>query len=137
MSYQLIGSGGIIDVAQLSQYEDSLGEGQRALLELDLRLPVSQGVANELESKLRQAGVEEVSVTAASPLLRIYFRKGFPWLAVIAATILSIVVLAVMIVGWRIFKEVVPEELQPMIGTAVIILLVVLGATLLVKRRVT
>jgi len=133
--YQLIGSGGILDIDSLSEYEGGLGEGNRAVLELDLRLPVSQNIASELESRLRQAGVEEVSVSTASPLLRVYFKKGFPWLAVIAATILAMIVLAILIIGWRLFKEVVPEGLQPIIGTGLLVVFIGLG--ILVMRRLT
>lgn len=134
MSYELLASGGILDAAQLSQYENSLEEGDRGLVELDLRLPVSQSLAGELENKLKQAGVEGVRVTTASPMLRIYFKKGFPWLAVIAAIVLGIVILAVMIVGWRLFKEIVPEGLQPLVGGLGAILLLGLGAVILARR---
>lgn len=134
MAYKLMASGGLLDVAQFSQYESYLGEGDRGLVELDLRLPVSQGVASELENKLKQAGVTDVRVTTASPMLRIYFRKGFPWLAIIAATVLGIVILAVMIVGWRLYKEVIPEELQPLVGGLGLLLLIGLGIVLLSRR---
>lgn len=112
MAYELIASGGIIDVLQFSQCESLLAEGDRSLVELDLRWSPPVGVASELENKLRQEGVEDVRVTVASPMLRIYFRKGFPWLAVIAAIILATIVLLVLVTGWRIFREVVPEPLQ-------------------------
>lgn len=134
MSYELLGSGGILDAAQLSRYENSLEEGDRGLVELDLRLPVSQSLAGELENKLKQAGVEGVRVTTASPMLRIYFQKGFPWLAVIAATVLAMMILAVMIVGWRLFKEIVPEEWQPLAGGLGLVLLLGLGVVILARR---
>lgn len=133
MAYRLLGSGGILEAVQLVQYESQLEEGDRALLELDLRLPVSQGVAQELEDKLKQAGVEGVRVTTASPLLRIYFRKGFPWLAVIAAAVLGMIVLAILIVGWRLFKDVVPEGAEGIVGWG-LIALGVLGIILLARR---
>jgi hypothetical protein len=135
VGYELCASGGILDAAGIGNYENYLDEGQRGLLELDLRLPVSQGVAQELESKLRQAGVEDVRVTTASPLMRVYFRKGFPWLAVIVAAIAAIAILAVMIVGWRLFREVIPESLQPIVGTAVILILIGLAVVLFMRRR--
>ena len=133
MGYEFIASGGILEAVHLSQYEAYLAEGQRGLLELDLRLPVPQSVASELEAKLRQAGVPDVSVTTASPLMRVYFRKGFPWLAVIAAAILGLIILAVMIVGWRLFKEVIPEEFQPLAGMG-IVAVIILVAIILMRR---
>lgn len=135
MAYELIGSGGILDAVELSSYESQLAEGDKALIELDLRLPVSQGIASELAEKLRQAGVQGVSVTTASPLLRIYFKKGFPWLAVIAAAVLGLIVLAILIIGWRLFKDVVPVGLQPIVAGLGLILIIVLGIILLARRR--
>lgn len=135
VAYELIGSGGILDAVELSSYESQLAEGDKALIELDLRLPVSQGVASELAEKLRQAGVQGVSVTTASPLLRIYFKKGFPWLAVIAAAVLGLIVLAILIIGWRLFKDVVPVGLQPIVAGLGLILIIVLGIILLARRR--
>lgn len=132
--YELQASGGILDVGQLSKYEDCLGEGDKGLVELDLRLPVSQGVAAELENKLKQAGVEDVRVTTASPMVRIYFKKGVPWLAVIAAAVLGMIVLAVMIVGWRLFKDVVPEGMQPLVGGLGMLLLLGLGVLIVAGR---
>lgn len=134
MGYELLGSGGLLDAGQIVQYDNYIGEGQRALVELDLRLPVSAGVAQELENKLKQAGVEDVRVTTASPLVRIYFRKGFPWLAVIVAAVAAMAILAVLVVGWRIFREIVPESLQPIVGSAALLLLMGLGIMLLVRR---
>ena len=122
MSWELITSGGIINAAELVNYEQQyVGEGQRARLELDLRMPVSQDIANQLQNELKQRGVAEVSVKTGSPLLIVEYRKGFPWLAVILAAILAIAVLAILIIGWRIFREVVPEALQPAIGTLLIL----------------
>jgi len=133
MSYSLIASGGILDACKLGEYEGYLAEGDRALLELDLRMPVSTTTARELEDRLKQAGVEDVGVTTAGPTLRIYFRKGFPWLAVIAGIVLGMIVLAVLVVGWRLYKEVIPEALQPA-GGILILALVALGVVLLVRR---
>lgn len=136
--YELMVSGSFLGSGELSQYESYLEEGDRGLVELDLRLPVSHSLASELENKLKQAGVEDARVSTASPMLRVYFRKGFPWLAIIAATILGIVVLAIMITGWRLFKDVVPPGLQPLVGglgSLGLALLVGLGV-LLVARRV-
>ena len=133
MAYQEVADGNAFELANLDNYEGYFGEGDKGLLEVDLRLPVTEGVAQTLEEHLRNAGVEGVRVTTASPLLRIYFRKGFPWLAVIAATLLGLVVLAVLVVGWRLYKDVVPEGLE---GIGLIIIgLTILTAFLFVSRR--
>lgn len=111
MAFELVADGSFWQLADLRQYEPLIGEGDRGLLELDLRLPVSQDVAQEIEDKLKDAGVEDVKVRTASPMLQIFFRKGFPWLAIIAAIILAFIVLAILIIGFRLFRE-IPEALR-------------------------
>lgn len=126
--WEKVAEGGFLQLANLSQYEPYFEEGDRGLLELDLRLPVSEGVAQELEDMLTEAGVPDVKVRTASPMLRIFFRKGFPWLAVIAAIIIGLIVLAILIVSWRLFREVpgaVP--LFAIAGLGVLALLVIWG----------
>lgn len=104
--WEEVAEGSFWQLANLSQYEPYFEEGDRGLLELDLRLPVSEGVAQDLEDMLIEAGVPDVKVRTASPMLRIFFKKGFPWLAVIAAIIIGLIVLAILIVGFRLFREV-------------------------------
>jgi len=131
--FELVASGGFWDLSNLGGYESQLAEGDKGLLELDLTVPVSAGVAQTLEDQLKAAGVTGVSVTTASPKLRIYFTKGFPWLAMIAAIILGLVVLAVLIVGWRLYKDVFPTP-PPWPVSAAIIIAVVIGAVLVARR---
>ena len=133
MSWQQIASGGVLDLPSLSAYEDQIPEGARGKLELDLRLPVSQGVAQDLENALANAGVTEVHVSTASPMLRITWRKGFPWLAVILSIILGSVIIMAVVTGWRIFKEVVPEGAQ--FPVALILLSIGLLAAIALVRR--
>jgi len=126
--WQEVAEGSFWQLADLRQYEPYFEEGERGLLELDLRLPVSEDVAQQLEDKLKEAGVAEVKVTTASPMLKIYFKKGFPWLAVIAAITIGLIVLAILIVGFRLFKEVpgaVP--LFAIAGLGILALLVIVG----------
>ena len=127
--WQEVKSGGVTDLGGLRNLEGLFEEGQRGRLDLSLRYPVSQSVAGELQNRLKQTGVEDARVIAAGQQMKIEFRKGFPALAVIAATILALVVLAVLILGWKIFREVVPESLQPLIGTfGLLVALAVLAA---------
>jgi len=109
MSWEQVAEGPFWSLADVGQYEEELPEGSRNLLELDLRLPISQEIVSELESILRDAGVAEVRVTTASPMVKIYWRKGFPWLPVIAAVVLGMIVLAVLIVGWRLLTYIGAE----------------------------
>ena len=137
MPYEKVSAGTVLDIAELGHYESYLDEEQRGLLELDLRLPLSQEIIRELETRLKQAAVEEVSVTGTGSILKVYFRKGFPWLAVIAAIILGIIVLAILIIGWRLFREVV-ETIGPTGGwlmIAAVLGIVIVGAVALKKVR--
>ena len=134
MSYKLVTSGGLGDLARLKDYEFALDEGQRGLLSLDLRTSVPSSIAKELENQLKQKGVSEARVTTGSPKLNIYFKKGFPWLAVIAATILASAVLAVLIIGWNLFKQVVPTTFQPAVGTFALLVVLLFVASLGLKN---
>jgi len=133
MAWEEVAEGSVLDLPFIDQYEDELAEGSNNLIELDLRLPVSAGVAEELEDILRDLGVEGVRVTTASPMLRIYFSKGFPWLAVIAAALIGSIVLAALIVAWRLFTE-VPSAL-PVALILGVGLLTIAGVYLVTRRR--
>jgi len=137
MAWKQIASGSFLEAADIERYEAYIGEGQRGLLQLDLRAPVSQGIVTELKNKLNQAGVEEAQVTTGSPVLRISWRKGFPWLGVVVAAILGVILLAILIVGWQLFKEIISVVPDPFKGLAVggMILVAVVVAALAWKRR--
>lgn len=129
MSYEMVANGQLVDIPRMKDYEFAFEEGQRGLIQLNLRTSVPSSVAKELENQLKQKGVAEARVTTGSPRLNIYFRKGFPWLAVIAATILALAVLAVLILSWSIFRQVVPESLQSSISIAgILVILLVIAA---------
>jgi len=134
MSYEMVAQGSILDITELSAYDDFIAEGQKTMLELDLRTPVSSSIVSELQSQLMQAGVQEAKVTTGSPLLRIEFRKGFAWLPVIGAIIMGMIVLAILIVGWRLFKDVVSAGVALPMSIGVL-LLIVLGVIVLTRRR--
>ncbi len=130
----LVGSGSALELLNLGDYEGRLDEGDRGLLELDLRLRLSGQVAGELESRLMQAGVTDARVARAGSLLRIYWTKGFPWLAVIAAAIVAIIVLIILVLGFRLFREV--AKVIPPVPLAIgLIAAAVLTVVVLSKRR--
>ena len=134
MNYELVTSGGLGDVMRLKDYEFAFEEGQRGLLSLDLRTSVPSSIVKELESQLKQKGVSEARVTTGSPKLNIYFKKGSPALALIAAAILALAVLAVLIIGWNLFKQVVPTSLQPAFGTLGLLILMLVIASFGLKN---
>jgi len=138
MAWEQIASGELLDATDIGRYEAYIDEGQRALLELNLRAPAPEYIVAELQSQLQKAGVREAQVTTGSPLLRVSWRKGFPFLPVIAGVILGSIVLAVLIVGWRLFKEVIAVLPKPFQGFAVggiILVLVVMAVVVWQGRR--
>ncbi len=134
MPYEIIATGNAFELTKLSGYEEQFAEQDRGVLELDLRLPVSQNIASQLEDKLRQAGVQGLSVVAASPMIRVYFTKGFPWLAVIVAAVLGLIAIVILIVGWRLFREV--AAVIPPVPLAIgLIAALVLGIMLVARGK--
>ena len=133
MAWQEVAEGGVLDLTNLGQYESQLDEGSSNLLQLFLRMPVTPGVAADLENLLREAGVEGVRVTTSSPILNIYFKKGFPWLAVIAAIILASLVVVALVVSWRLFTM-VPKAAIPFLILAGIAAVTVVGVYLIRRK---
>jgi len=71
-------------------------------------------------------------------LLRVSWRKGFPFLPVIVGIILGLIVLAILIIGWRLFKEVIaviPEPFQGLAVSGIILVLVVMAVIVWQGRR--
>lgn len=134
MAWQEVATGEVINLVNLPNYENELAEGSTNWLRLNLRLPVSQGVADDLENLLEEAGVEGVRVTASSPVLNIYFTKGFPWLAVIVAIILASLVVAALVISWELFTM-VPEGFRPLVILAGVAVVGFLGVYLLRRYR--
>lgn len=137
MSWKQVADGNFLDATELGSLEENyIAEGQRGRIEIDLRVSVPSSVVSQLENELRQRGVQDVSVTTGSPMLRITYRKGFPWLAVIVAIVLGLIVLAILVIGWRFFREIVdiiPEPLRGVAGIA-IVAGIILGLVVLAKE---
>ena len=135
MAWQKIASGGILDVADIERYETDIAEGQRGLLEFNLRTVAPEWAVSELQSQLVQRGVKEAQVSISSPVLRISWRKGFPWLAVIAGIILAIAVLAILIISWSLYKEVFPDGLPAPVSIGLIVAVLAIVGMLVWQRR--
>ncbi len=129
----LVATGNALELMNLGDYEGRLDEGDRGLLELDLRAAVSQQMGRDLESRLIQAGVTDARVVTAGSVMRIYFTKGFPWLAVIAVAIVAMIVLIILVIGFRIFRDV--AEKAPVALSIGMIAAAVLGMVVLARQR--
>lgn len=131
MGYEFVTGGDRGDLESLPQYEGQIAEGQRGLMEFDLLTGVPDFVVTGIQSSLNAAGVQEANVSTTGNQLRIGFRKGFPPLAAIVAVL--IVIAVIVILAWRLFKEIVPAGLQPLVGTLGIVVLLGLGVLVLYK----
>jgi hypothetical protein len=108
MSYQVIASGSALDQDTIAGYEDQIAEGQSGILQLNLSIPVSQSILDDLNGLLEGQGIEGLNITVDSTgqVVSIGFTKGQPWLTIIAGIILGLVILAILIVGWSILVQV-------------------------------
>lgn len=124
------------DFYKLRDYEGQLAEGQRGRVDLDLRIAMPESIQRILQNRLEQAGVEEAEVTSGSKILHIIGRKSFPFLALIVTAVLA---LAILVVSWRFFKEVVEVIPKAVIigGAVILIILAVLLAIWFARRQVT
>ncbi|MDD5061498.1 MAG: hypothetical protein PHN44_04350 [Candidatus Marinimicrobia bacterium] len=127
MSWEYVGTGGVVDIGRLDKYESSIPEGSKFQVRLALRTSVSQSVVTEIKRQMVARGVTDADATAAGTTMTITARKGFPWLAVIAAIILAVIVLVAIIVSWSIFKEIIPTGAQGALTAVIIIALAVLA----------
>lgn len=134
--YEIVAQGGVLDIEQLKYSEDYLAEGQRGMIQFDLRASPSSSMVAELENILKQKGVEDVKVSTGSPLLKIEFRKGFPWLAIIVAAVLGLIVLAILIISWRLYRELFPEGLPAAVNVGLIVGVLAVIAIIAMKVRV-
>ncbi len=105
--WEEVASGGLLDFQSgMKQYDELIPEGGRAKLRLNLRSPVSQGVVDTVQNALDAAGIPDVKVTKGSPVMNIFFKKGFPWLPVIVGVIIPLlIVLAIVIVSWQLYRD--------------------------------
>lgn len=132
MPWQEVISGNPFDVVKLYEAEENLPEGSHNLLNLALRLPVTEGVAQTLEDMLKTAGVQDVRVTTASPVLKIYWTKGIAWTPIIIAALITLGIFFILVITWVLSTK-VPEAL-PWLALAGIAAATVFGIYL-VKRK--
>jgi uncharacterized protein YaaW (UPF0174 family) len=135
MSYVFVGQGGVTQIANLQQYENSIPEGSAFQVRLSLRTAVTQAVVTEIKSQMISHGVTEGNAAASGNTLTLSARKGFPWLAVIAGIILAIAVLLIIIISWSIFRQVIPEELQGIAGIGIIVIALIVALSLSSNKR--
>jgi len=124
MSWELIGQGNVAQLYDIGGLENLIDEEQRGIIELDLRISAPAELVAQLNAQFTAQGIPAVA-QAHSPLISITFRKGFPWVAVIAGIILGLIALAILIIGWRLYREIlatVPDPFKPVLGMGAVVL---------------
>ena len=106
----VVGGDGIDSLNSLPDYESQLAEGQRGKLSLNLLTPVPSAVVEQLQYKIVEIGVLDGEISASGNTLDITFRKGAPWLLIIAGIVLGLIALALLVVSWQFYKEVTENE---------------------------
>lgn len=126
MAWDLIASGTSGDVSTIPDFEAQVDEGQRARLEFRFAVPIPTFQVDALRDSLTLAGVNELQVAGSGDTIDIYYRKDPWWVPVIIVAVLA---LAILIISWLFFKEVV-KTTGPVGGTLFIVGGVVLSFAL-------
>ncbi len=132
-----VADGGLIDLySGMNYYEQFIPEGSKVQFSFNLRQSLSPEMVNTLEQNMKNAGVKDVRVTTGSPVLNVFFTKGFPWLTIIVAIIL---IIAVLIISWKILiwiEEVAPGSTKLLVwGGLGLVGILLLGAVIKTKRE--
>lgn len=130
MAYKQIASGNVAELANLGQYEAQIEEGGRCLLELDLLVSAPSWAVSQLKEQMTLHGIPEANVQSASPKLQVFWRKGFAWIPLIIVLVLA---LALLIIGWRLFKDIAATI--PPIPLAIGFVLLAAGILVFAARR--
>jgi len=123
------------DIAELPQYEHLLAEGQEADLVAGLREPLPQAGLDSLQTALEADGVdllEPVCQYPESRELHIAFRKGQPFLVIIAAALAAI---GGFIAWWKLSGRVIKPRAGWVAAGAATALTGVLTAFTGMRRR--
>lgn len=129
MAWEQIASGSGSDLDEITSIESqAVAEGQRAKLECRTITPVGSWQIDALRNSLEAAGVEDLQVSGSGNIVKIVWRKGFPWAAVVILALVAIIVVA----AWAFFRE-VPDNWKPLVLVAGGLAL--LGALYLIWRE--
>lgn len=125
-------------LSSLASYESLIPEGSKGRLDLFLKSPVSSSILPTLESTLATSGVPEAKVSSSGTTLSIFFRKKFPPLAILAAIVIGLIALAILVVGWQLYKELASTLPMPVliIGALAVIALIVVITVFIAKNKI-
>jgi hypothetical protein len=133
--YELIASGNNTNFLSIPGYDDQIEEGQPGLLRMNFTTSISAGILDTIEQEMVNHGVQGARVNQSGKTVNIYFQKGLPPLAIIIPILLALIVtLAIILVTWHIFKDVVPAGLQGPLATGIIIAGIAIVGMIAYKR---
>jgi hypothetical protein len=139
MSWQLEGSGSVLDAGAIGNLLQQAPNGQ-ALLQMDLRTSIAGSVVTQIQNTLSNAGVPGVQVYTGSPILNIQWENesgisGISQMDPLTAIAIILGVLlaaALIIIGWRLYS-VIPAP----IAHSLVTILAVGGVALLLLSILT
>lgn len=91
------------NILDIPSYEGNMTEGATGLLELNLSSMPAPETMLDIGNQLSFVGVTNLKIITENNKISIYFTKGVAWLAVIVA---GIIILAILIVTWRLFEQI-------------------------------
>jgi len=103
MTYQLIAEGDR-NLHEIGNYDAYFRHGDRGYLELHLAHTAVPNLISQLDQALRLSEITNYQIVPHGNRLQIHFQKNSPGLGTIAVIIVSLTVLAVLVVGWQLFK---------------------------------
>ncbi len=115
MAWEEFASG--TNINDIAGYESQVPEETRAMLELQCKVPVPSTNISWLRNSLSWAGIQDLNVSSSGSIIRITYRKGAFWIPLIISLI---IVLAIVIIVWRFYRE-VADVIGPIPATALLI----------------
>lgn len=121
MNWEQIATGNRDNISSIADYESGyIAEGQHGRVEFDFLTPIPTFQVDWLRNYLTSAGVQDLEVKGGGNTIAVSYRKGFAWIPLIIAAVLT---LAIVLVSWFFFREVmamVPSWAKGIVGPAVI-----------------
>jgi hypothetical protein len=144
MSTTLLGSGNVLDAAQIQSLLVGAPSNQRVLLQVDMSVSPGANVVNWLQSELISKGVPGVEVSTGSPILNISWINTsgvsaysgpamLAPIAIVAIILAAIAVIALVVLGWRLFS-VIPDSLKAPLIIAGVAALAILGLVIAYRK---
>ena len=135
MADVLMAEGGVTDIGELGNFDSQFTAGEKGRLNVYLRAAAPSSMLSELQDQLNSRGVLS-NVAQEGRTVYINFTRGGVsgvgsiglWPALAAIAIVLALVLAVLIIGWQLFKSVAGT-----LGPVLPILLLGVGVYLLVR----